>query len=201
MADDDDLDKLLDEVENKYCQPHPGAKGAACRTAGDIRKEPGRSRNTGVNVSADEDIDNLIEDILDVPLYGYNKVPETKPFNQKPSKTPNQTQSKKCCPVYIGGTIIPFGVGTNISERACSQLRCTSCDFSVLSFDDYKWDSSCDYLFFRNSMPEHSKLQSKMIRKKGTRAYACQCSWRSAQQLTDLCKEHQLRWVCGKHSE
>ncbi|XP_072266986.1 cilia- and flagella-associated protein 418 isoform X2 [Pyxicephalus adspersus] len=169
MADDDDLDKLLDEVENKYCQPHPGAKGAACRTAGDIRKEPGRSRNTGVNVSADEDIDNLIEDILDVPLYGYNKVPETKPFNQKPSKTPNQTQSKKCCPVYIGGTIIPFGVGTNISER--------------------------------NSMPEHSKLQSKMIRKKGTRAYACQCSWRSAQQLTDLCKEHQLRWVCGKHSE
>ncbi|XP_018427836.1 PREDICTED: protein C8orf37 homolog [Nanorana parkeri] len=200
--DDDDLDKLLDEVESKYCQPQAGTRGAAGRTAGGGKRELGRSKNTVVNVSTDEeDVDNLIEDILDDHLHKDNKAHRTKPANQKPSNIANQPHNKKCCPVYLGGTMISFGFGTHISERACSQLRCTSCDFSVLSFDDYKWDSSCDYLFFRNSMPEHSKLQSKMIRKKGTRAYACQCSWRSVYELTDLSKELQLRWVCGKHSE
>ncbi|CAI9574192.1 unnamed protein product [Staurois parvus] len=198
---DDDLDSLLDEVEKKYCRPQPGCKGAECWASGENGKEPRRSKNAIVNVSTDEeDVDDLIEDILDVHLHE-DKAHRTKPSNQKPSKNTSQQHSKKCCPVYLGGTVLPFGVGTNTSERACSQLRCTSCDFSVLSFDDYKWDSSCDYLFFRNSMPEHSKLQSKMIRKKGSRAYACQCSWRSVHELTDLSKELQLRWVCAKHSE
>ncbi|MEE6509231.1 hypothetical protein FKM82_025041 [Ascaphus truei] len=75
----------------------------------------------------------------------------------------------RCCPVYVGGSCIPFGIGTNISKR--------------------------------NSMPELSKLQTKILRKKGTRAYACQCSWRSIQELTDLGTDQQLRWVCGKHSK
>lgn len=34
-------------------------------------------------------------------------------------------------------------------DRSCDQLRCTSCDFRVLTFDDCEWDSSCDYLFLR----------------------------------------------------
>lgn len=34
-------------------------------------------------------------------------------------------------------------------NRACDHLRCTACDFQVVSYDDYKWDKSCDYLFFR----------------------------------------------------
>ncbi|XP_073488098.1 cilia- and flagella-associated protein 418 isoform X1 [Aquarana catesbeiana] len=199
---DNDLDSLLDEVERKYCRSEPEGKGAACRADGERGKEPRRLKNSVANVSTDEeDVDDLIENILDVHMHGGTKAHRTKPSNQKPSKIANQPHSKKCCPVYLGGTMVRFGVGTNISERACSQLRCTSCDFSVLSFDDYKWDSSCDYLFFRNSMPEHSKLQSKMIRKKGSRAYACQCSWRSVHELTDLSKDLQLRWVCGKHSE
>ncbi|KAM5157949.1 cilia- and flagella-associated protein 418 [Mantella aurantiaca] len=198
MADEDDIDNLLDEVERKYCGPQAGNRGAA----GDRRKEPTRCKNTVVNISPEEeDVDDLIEDILDVHLHEDSKAHRSKHLNQIPNKIANQPHSKRCCPVYLGGPMIPFGVGTNVSERACSQLRCTSCDFSVLSFDDYKWDSSCDYLFFRNSMPEQSKLQSKMIRKKGTRAYACQCSWRSVHELTELSKDQQLRWVCGKHCE
>ncbi|XP_068090984.1 cilia- and flagella-associated protein 418 [Hyperolius riggenbachi] len=202
MAAEEDLDRLLDEVESKYCQPRAGTAGTTCRTVGNSEREPKRSRNRGDNVAAeDEDVDDLIEDILDVHLPQGNQTGRSS-SNQKFSKTANQTpQLKKCCPVYLGGTAVAFGVGTNISERACPQLRCTSCDFSVLIFDDYKWDPSCDYLFFRNSMPEHSKLQSKMIRKKGSRAYACQCSWRSVHELTGLSTEQQLRWVCAKHSE
>ncbi|KFP57224.1 Protein C8orf37, partial [Cariama cristata] len=104
-----------------------------------------------------------------------------------------------CCPVYLGGSSSPYGIGTNISKRTCDQLRCTACDFRVSLFNDYVWDQSCDYLFFRNNMPELSKLRAKMIKKKGARAYACQCSWRSIDELTDLQTDQQLRWVCGKH--
>lgn len=34
-------------------------------------------------------------------------------------------------------------------NRACDHLRCIACDFWVVSYDDYGWDKSCDYLFFR----------------------------------------------------
>lgn len=57
------------------------------------------------------------------------------------------------------------------------------------------------HLIGRNNMPELSKLRAKMIKKKGARAYACQCSWRSIDELTDLQTDQQLRWVCGKHAE
>ncbi|XP_075069934.1 cilia- and flagella-associated protein 418 [Mixophyes fleayi] len=197
---DDGLDQLLDEMESKFCHPGTGPKGtgAACRAAGEDR----RSRNAFVNAPADdENVDDLIEDILNVHCHEENKKQKTKSASQQSCKISRQQYSKKCCPVYLGGSIVPFGIGTNISERACSQLRCTACDFTIVTFDDYRWDASCDYLFFRNSVPEHSKLQSKMIRKKGTRAYACQCSWRSVSEIIDLSLEEQLRWVCGKHSE
>ncbi|XP_065688835.1 cilia- and flagella-associated protein 418 isoform X3 [Patagioenas fasciata] len=112
-----------------------------------------------------------------------------------------QAYRKRCCPVYLGGSSSPCGIGTNISKRTCDQLRCTACDFRVSLFNDYIWDQSCDYLFFRNNMPELSKLRAKMIKKKGARAYACQCSWRSINELMDLQTDQQLRWVCGKHAE
>uniref|UniRef100_A0A8C0J386 Cilia- and flagella-associated protein 418 n=1 Tax=Chelonoidis abingdonii TaxID=106734 RepID=A0A8C0J386_CHEAB len=112
-----------------------------------------------------------------------------------------QAHGKSCCPVYLGGSSTPRGIGTNISQRTCDQLRCTACDFHVSHYNDYQWDKSCDYLFFRNNMPELSKLRAKMIKKKGSRAYACQCSWRSIDELTDLRTDRQLRWVCGKHVE
>uniref|UniRef100_M3XIP9 Cilia- and flagella-associated protein 418 n=1 Tax=Latimeria chalumnae TaxID=7897 RepID=M3XIP9_LATCH len=107
----------------------------------------------------------------------------------------------RCYPVYLGGTSVPLGVGTNNSKRACDQLRCTACDFRVATFDEYEWDKSCDYLFFRNNMPNFNKLKGKMNRRIGTRAYACQCNWRSIKELTALGTNQELRWVCGKHTE
>ncbi|KAK6290775.1 hypothetical protein J4Q44_G00388280 [Coregonus suidteri] len=34
-------------------------------------------------------------------------------------------------------------------------------------FDDHEWDPSCDYLFFRNNMPDCQKLRAKLRRRKG----------------------------------
>nr|XP_013027789.1 cilia- and flagella-associated protein 418 isoform X2 [Anser cygnoides] len=153
--------------------------------------------------SSEEDIDDVIDEICNdsfakMPLKLKSNSARLTPENNSAAV---QTHRRRCCPVYLGGSSSPNGIGTNISKRTCDQLRCTACDFRVSLFNDYIWDQSCDYLFFRNNMPELSKLRAKMIKKKGSRAYACQCSWRSIDELTDLQTDQQLRWVCGKHAE
>ncbi|XP_069477495.1 cilia- and flagella-associated protein 418 isoform X3 [Ambystoma mexicanum] len=160
-----------------------------------------RTSNASVAASKHDDIDGLIQDLFEDVNFDEELVtPKIKTSHQSFAKC-SHMQSKKCCPVYLGGSSAPSGLGTTSSQRACNHLRCTACDFSVVSYDDYQWDKSCDYLFFRNSMPELDKLKGKLMRRKGFRAYACQCSWRSIQQLTELQADPQLRWVCGKHAE
>uniref|UniRef100_A0A8D3DMY8 Cilia- and flagella-associated protein 418 n=1 Tax=Scophthalmus maximus TaxID=52904 RepID=A0A8D3DMY8_SCOMX len=110
----------------------------------------------------------------------------------------------RCCPVFVGGSSVINGVGTATSKsRCCDQLRCVSCDFRVLMFDDCAWDSSCDYLFLRNNAPDRQKLRAKLKTRRGSRAYACQCCWfsSSSSKPTDLQAQPQLRWVCGKHQD
>ncbi|XP_032172342.1 protein C8orf37 homolog isoform X1 [Mustela erminea] len=224
-----DLDELLDEVESKFCRPDPPRLGMVERPRGcgggilsndrnrAEAKETLRSASNKINdcatsgcqkqllISAEtfekeDDLDSLINEIFEEPNF------DKKPFKLKSKSSGNtsvrasiQGLGKSCSPVYLGGTAAPCGIGTNTSQRACDHLRCIACDFWVVSYDDYMWDKSCDYLFFRNNMPEFHKLKTKLVKKKGTRAYACQCSWRSIEDLTDLQTDQQLRWVCGKH--
>jgi len=51
--------------------------------------------------------------------------------------------------------------------RACDRLRCTDCDFKVSIYKDFIWDSSTDYLFLRNNMPDFSRLRAKLIPRSG----------------------------------
>ncbi|XP_004679771.1 PREDICTED: protein C8orf37 homolog isoform X1 [Condylura cristata] len=204
-----DLDELLDEVESKFCRPDPLRLGVVERPRGcgggflspdrnrAEAKDTLRSKET---FNKEEDLDSLINEIFEEPNF------DKKPSKLKSKSSGNtsvrasiQSLGKSCSPVYLGGTSAPPGIGTNTSRRACDHLRCIACDFWVVSYDDYMWDKSCDYLFFRNNMPEFHKLKTKLVKKKGTRAYACQCNWRTIEDLTDLQREHQLRWVCGKH--
>ncbi|XP_074671564.1 cilia- and flagella-associated protein 418 [Strix aluco] len=205
----DDLDRLLDEVERRLCRlPGRGAAGGHRHGGGEEAEaaaKEGRSAKLLMSAdSSEEDIDDIIDEICNDS--SFTKTP-LKLKSNSTSLTPErnsavaQAHRKRCCPVYLGGSSSPYGIGTNISKRTCDELRCTACDFRVSLFNDYIWDQSCDYLFFRNNMPELSKLRAKMIKKKGARAYACQCSWRSIDELTDLQADQQLRWVCGKHAE
>lgn len=57
----------------------------------------------------------------------------------------------------------------------------------------------CFSLLCRNNMPDRQKLRAKLKKRRGLRAYACQCSWFSTSEPTDLRDRPQLRWVCGKH--
>ncbi|KAL5466809.1 hypothetical protein EMCRGX_G030959 [Ephydatia muelleri] len=48
------------------------------------------------------------------------------------------------------------------------------------------WHTKSDYLFFRNNVPDYQRLRTNLVRKKGTRAYACQCSWHSVEDTTEV---------------
>ncbi|XP_030072762.1 cilia- and flagella-associated protein 418 isoform X2 [Microcaecilia unicolor] len=203
----DDLDELLDEVESKFCRTdvlrgEASGGGAGTGSYGTAAAERNRSSNSVMRRSKeDDDIEGLIEDIFHNVRFDEEMKPRSHTSDEPTIRSSIQMSGKKCCPVYVGGSKAPYGIGTNLSQRTCDHLRCTACDFNVVIYDDYQWDTSCDYLFFRNHMPEFSRLQEKMIRKKGTRAYACQCSWRSIKELTDLASDQHLHWVCGKHAE
>ncbi|XP_012628273.1 cilia- and flagella-associated protein 418 isoform X2 [Microcebus murinus] len=203
----EDLDELLDEVESKFCKPDALTLSMAERPTGCGGSTHSSDRNRGnaketlrstETFKKEDDLDRLINEIFEEPNF------DKKPFKLKSKSSGNtsvkasiQGSGKSCSPVYLGGSAVQFGIGTNTSWRACDHLRCVACDFSVVSYNDYMWDKSCDYLFFRNNMPEFHKLKAKLVKKKGTRAYACQCSWRTIEELTDLQTDHQLRWVCG----
>ncbi|XP_015711463.1 protein C8orf37 homolog isoform X2 [Coturnix japonica] len=209
----DELDRLLDEVERRFCLVPERGEAGGDQNQHTERAAAGRSAEVLMGAGSDEDdIDDIIDEICNDSSFARTPV---KLKSDSPSVTPGsnsavvQAHRKRCCPVYLGGSSSPNGIGTNISKstwrllvlflsltRTCDQLRCTACDFRVSLFNDYIWDQSCDYLFFRNNMPELSKLRAKMIKKKGSRAYACQCSWRSIDELTDLQADQQLRWVC-----
>lgn len=51
--------------------------------------------------------------------------------------------------------------------RACDNLRCTSCDFRVIFFQDASWHPKSDYLFFRNNVPNLTRLRANLVKKKG----------------------------------
>ncbi|XP_045139870.1 cilia- and flagella-associated protein 418 isoform X2 [Echinops telfairi] len=181
-----DLDELLDEVESKFCRPDPLRPGMAQQPKGCSGTRGGDRNGAEANdplrltdtFKKADDLDSLINEIFEEPNF------DKKSFKLK---------SKSSVGMPVKGSIQGLG------KRACDRLRCIACDFRIVSYNDYMWDTSCDYLFFRNNMPEFQKLKTKLVQKKGARAYACQCSWRTIEELTDLQNDHQLRWVCGKH--
>ncbi|CAJ1063111.1 protein C8orf37 homolog [Xyrichtys novacula] len=208
---DDDLDELLDEVEKKFCRnvsvtclaredsKEAGKGGNDTEGQRKHSTKPAQSRS-----SITEDIDALLEELLEDDCSDPPPQQKTEHFpdaTHKEKKVSSQFGGRKCCPVFVGGSSLPNGVGTATSQRSCDQLRCTSCDFRVLMFDDCEWDSSCDYLFLRNNMPDRQKLRAKLKKRRGQRAYACQCSWFSTSEPTDLRDRAQLSWVCGKHRD
>nr|XP_023671239.1 protein C8orf37 homolog [Paramormyrops kingsleyae]XP_023671249.1 protein C8orf37 homolog [Paramormyrops kingsleyae]XP_023671261.1 protein C8orf37 homolog [Paramormyrops kingsleyae] len=208
----DDLDDLLDEVELRFCRnvsetsvTSSTSKEDRDHSSGSKKKSERKSGTNGSGKSGlskgsaeEEDIDAFLDDILDNDFDSL-RLDEPKVARHDTKNSPLSPADRKCCPVFLGGSSVETGLGTSTSQRACNQLRCTSCDFRVTMFDDYEWDPSCDYLFFRNNMPSRERLHCKLRRRRGARAYACQCSWRSALRLTHLRDEARLKWVCGKH--
>ncbi|KAL5021780.1 hypothetical protein ScPMuIL_000935 [Solemya velum] len=179
----DDIDDLLDEVETKFCTSEQNKKKTQNKTFG----------NRTVRKKDDEEIQSIIDDIIeDRFLDGELEKVTSGPVQIRPKA------SNKCFPIYLGGSNESQGFANGLTKRTCDKLRCTGCDFRVLMFDDFKWYADTDYLFLRNNVPDFHRLKSNLIVFPGSRAYCCQCSWRSQVDLTEL-KDPRLKWVCGKH--
>ncbi|XP_037582396.1 cilia- and flagella-associated protein 418-like isoform X1 [Dermacentor silvarum] len=174
MRMEDDIDALLDDVEAKYCERM--CQRASAPTAG---------------TSSDDSIEEAINEICRVPEFNVpnRDLTESKLFGGR---------NIQCYVVYLGGTDVVFGVSTSASKRACSHIHCCKCDFQVSVFEDFAWDETADYLFFRNSVPDASKLRSRLFRKLGWRAYCCQCHWRSVAALASA-QQERLPWMCARH--
>lgn len=73
----------------------------------------------------------------------------------------NEKTKKKCSTIYLGGSNdIKFGYcSSSFQKLACSNLRCTQCDFHVLMIKNTKWSDELDYMFLRNNMPSLEKLR------------------------------------------
>ncbi|XP_067148403.1 cilia- and flagella-associated protein 418 isoform X2 [Apteryx mantelli] len=156
----DDLDRLLDEVERRLCRLPARAAGDGRDRGGGGEEEKGaakaaaKTRSAKLLMSAgssEEDIDDIFDEICNdnsfakTPLKLKSNSAGIAPHS---NSLVMQASGKRCCPVYLGGSSSPYGIGTNISKRTCDQLRCTACDFRVSLYNDYIWDQSCDYLFF-----------------------------------------------------
>ncbi|XP_021118326.1 protein C8orf37 homolog isoform X4 [Heterocephalus glaber] len=172
------LDELLDEVESKFFRPDPlrldtdqrpkGGGGGGTQSSDWNRTQAKENLRSTETFEKEDDLDSLINEIFEEPNF------DKKPFKLKSKSSGDtsvraslQVSHKSCSPVYLGGSTVPYGIGTHTSQR--------------------------------NNMPEFHRLKIKLVEKKGTRAYACQCSWRTVEELMDLQTDHRLRWVCGKH--
>ncbi|XP_028918235.1 protein C8orf37 homolog isoform X3 [Ornithorhynchus anatinus] len=166
----DGLDELLDEVESKFCGPDEagGTPRGGGGPSGGGRSRHRLSKMCSETSKGEEDIDGLINEIFEEPPFDKTPIKLKDKYSSHTSvRTSTQIHNKRCCPVYLGGSSAPWGIGTNISQR--------------------------------NNMPELGKLKARLVKKKGTRAYACQCSWRSVEELIDLQTAQRLHWVCGQH--
>ncbi|XP_064466724.1 cilia- and flagella-associated protein 418-like isoform X2 [Ornithodoros turicata] len=172
---EDDIDILLDEVETKYCLDRRQ------RFSATEKKSP---------FSSEDSLSEVINDICNTP--------EPPAYKDNELDLSAKKDSKRCHIPYLGGTALAFGISTGNIQRACHSLHCISCDFRVSVFDGCMWDNDIDYYFFRDSAPDFNKLCSKLLAKQGSRAYACQCQWRSITTAVNV-EDEGLPWVCGKH--
>ncbi|KAM4864648.1 cilia- and flagella-associated protein 418 isoform 2-T2 [Thomomys bottae] len=169
-----DLDELLDEVESKFCRSDPlkpdrteWATGRESVSHLSVSNQD-QTRTNLRSTEKEDDLDSLINEIFEEPNLDKKSFKlKSKPSSNTSTKASIQGLTKSCGPVYLSGSSVPCGIGTNTSQR--------------------------------NNMPDFHKLKTKLVTKKGARAYACQCSWRTIEELTNLQTDHQLRWVCGKH--
>ncbi|KAK3241243.1 hypothetical protein CYMTET_48972 [Cymbomonas tetramitiformis] len=221
----DDLDDLLSDLNATL---GGGGKPAAPIPAVPPRPASGRSQNLQTSQTSASsqsgggsalstkpqqsgpalggDIDDLLADLncLSPPKSMKASVqPSTTPVKQAPPRMPSARgvkMAKKCSCVTIGGTQFEQGLAGFSGTVCCDRMRCTKCDLIVVSFENAKWSSDAEYMFFRNCYPNEDKLRPKLLNCPGSRAYCCQCTWTEKTTPEHLGYNSPFRWVCRGHS-
>mmetsp|Transcript_47178 Transcript_47178/g.102455 ORF Transcript_47178/g.102455 Transcript_47178/m.102455 type:complete len:175 (-) Transcript_47178:440-964(-) len=153
------VDDLLEELDGLLSSPVDSSKSASNSTA---REPP--SRLSGQT----DDLDSLLAEMGASPTKPARPTREFPPPLAPTSAPPASSRSADRHGSSLGGE---------------SRYRCSKCDFKVLEFEDNVWDSTVDYMFFRNYVPNCEKLSTKLKPKEGKSALACQCAWASIESF------------------
>merc|ERR1711865_14602 len=175
MSHADDLlaDDLLDELNGLLSDDEP-SKGSRSDTRAYARTD---AKPSSAVPNGTADIDSLLADLDSSPSaptstkYSASKAPDV----ARPSLAHSSSG------VGSASSIGSLGFPSSADDDNATNLRCRKCDFRVLRFTDHKWTSDVDYMFFRNFVPNTDKLRKKLQAADGWSAYACQCSWTSAE--------------------
>uniref|UniRef100_A0A7S3AQN6 Cilia- and flagella-associated protein 418 n=1 Tax=Haptolina ericina TaxID=156174 RepID=A0A7S3AQN6_9EUKA len=175
--EDDNVDALLDEIDGLLLDsaaPEPRSIPKAVpsapppRTAIPERTIAASSSSIGRPGGDGDDIDRLIADVC--------ASSPPKPASSYSGAGANGAPARNS-----GVTVItpnfPRSTSGEDHDSSETNLRCARCDFKVLRFQDQRWDESADYMFFRNFMPNRTKLATRLQPSSDTAAMACQCSW------------------------
>mmetsp|Transcript_17270 Transcript_17270/g.27576 ORF Transcript_17270/g.27576 Transcript_17270/m.27576 type:complete len:214 (-) Transcript_17270:56-697(-) len=209
-----DVDQLLAEVDGvldeatgsgssaiqKFSQPQPEPKTKTTKISTPItvatpeRKKTGSEKPAMSPTTALGEIDELLNEIDSVDalhVTGNDK----KKFSTSGSES-SLSKKTKCNKVYLG----PGNSSRTDGRKLCTRMRCTSCDFEVLRFDNSKWNDKVSYLFFRNNTPNVARLSVNLLSTQGNAAYCCQCSWISLEKVSSLDDSSifsKFRWTCA----
>eukprot|EP00466_Bigelowiella_natans_P000662 jgi/Bigna1/85012/estExt_fgenesh1_pg.C_10603 len=149
-----DVDQLLAEVDGvldeatgsgssaiqKFSQPQPEPKTKTTKISTPItvatpeRKKTGSEKPAMSPTTALGEIDELLNEIDSVDalhVTGNDK----KKFSTSGSES-SLSKKTKCNKVYLG----PGNSSRTDGRKLCTRMRCTSCDFEVLRFDNSKWN-------------------------------------------------------------
>lgn len=140
----------------------------------------------------DDDIDNdiYLDRNMNDDDYDYKE-------DQKESKGKEFAEEvdfslKKYCEVaYLGN-------GGYSEKNICDNLLCTKCDVKVSIFPNKQWDTSVNYMFFRNNYARKDSLSQKLLNASGQTCYSCQCTWNSIS--VDFINASKVsHWICRGH--
>eukprot|EP01112_Ceratiomyxa_fruticulosa_P002829 TRINITY_DN1307_c0_g1_i2.p1 TRINITY_DN1307_c0_g1~~TRINITY_DN1307_c0_g1_i2.p1 ORF type:complete len:245 (-),score=61.51 TRINITY_DN1307_c0_g1_i2:190-864(-) len=160
-VDPDDVDSLIEEWQTSFGneKKEPTTKEKLKTTAPTPKKEPLKASTITQSKPQKNEIDNEIDDLLSdisvtndisTPTLSTVKSTTTKTIvtptpttaTQKTapssSVTPSPSSSsakKRCDPLCIGGSKDIAGVTLSmVSQKKCTNIRCSGCDFKVVSF-------------------------------------------------------------------
>ncbi|ETI41951.1 hypothetical protein L914_12381 [Phytophthora nicotianae] len=163
---------LLNEVEDAMKSPGSGGGGTGGHSSGVKYSNESESSARITQPASKDRSKNELDDLLDM-LGDEDSKPAA--VHPRPMSSPragaynspsrNEFQAggtKKCSQVLMDGGRASRGLSTAFSLRACTNLRCNECDFTVVQFPGKKWDASADYMFFRENVPNETKLRVKM---------------------------------------
>lgn len=205
------VDDLLNEMDDVLSSKPTRMSNAKTKTY------PGRPTGVSTQRRTNNNASSSIDELLDIIGDTSSSVPQTASpcqdsiFHRSEtrvdtSKSAGQGMRKKCLMLQVGGAKVKRGHTMsglkNKSASAttvCSNLRCTECDFIVVQFPGFEWQSSVNYMFFRENVPNATKLKTKMNHNSDATAYACQCKWLSVLHEASKIDTKRIKWVCAGH--